>query len=60
MDPNCTICKGEGWVCEDHPKVPWDGGSGHGEDCGGAGQLCICNPQDAAPSEEGEAAPSDG
>lgn len=41
IDPHCTICKGEGWVCENHDATPWDGGHGC---CGGAGMPCICNP----------------
>lgn len=37
-DPLCANCNGEGWVCEDHPEVPW------GEECcGGAGMPCSCN-----------------
>lgn len=35
----CTICKGEGWVCENHPDLPWQ----H-DGCGGAGDPCCCNP----------------
>jgi len=41
IDPNCTICKGEGWVCENHDGTPWGGGDGC---CGGAGMPCACNP----------------
>lgn len=41
-DLNCKICKGEGWVCENHPEVPWDWGDGC---CGAAGMLCSCNPE---------------
>lgn len=38
----CKICKGEGWVCEDHPGVAW----GDGDNCcGGAGQLCDCQEE---------------
>jgi hypothetical protein len=36
----CANCDGEGWVCEDHPEVPWNGGDGC---CGGAGMPCKCN-----------------
>lgn len=37
----CNICKGEGWVCENHPDVQWnDGNPGC---CGGAGKPCKCN-----------------
>lgn len=40
-DPQCANCDGEGWVCENHPEVPWGEGEGC---CGGAGQPCSCNP----------------
>ncbi len=40
-DPLCANCGGEGWVCEDHPEVPWLGGDGC---CGAAGMPCECNP----------------
>jgi len=53
-DPNCPICGGEGWVCENHTDVAWDGGSGHGADCNGAGQLCVCNPQPYVNASEAE------
>ncbi len=36
----CANCDGEGWVCEDHPEVPWREGDGC---CGGAGMLCSCS-----------------
>lgn len=39
-DLNCTICAGEGLVCENHPGIPWGGGDGC---CGGAGMPCTCN-----------------
>lgn len=39
--PSCANCDGEGWVCEDHPEVPWLDGDGC---CGGAGMPCSCNP----------------
>lgn len=38
---DCAICKGEGWVCENHPEIPWNGGNQ--ECCGGAGSPCACN-----------------
>jgi len=38
----CPICRGELWVCEDHPAEPWP----H-EGCDGAGSPCICNPTGA-------------
>jgi hypothetical protein len=40
-DPNCKLCGGEGWVCEDHADKPWVNGN---ECCGGAGMPCECNP----------------
>lgn len=39
----CANCDGEGWVCENHPEVPWNGGDGC---CGGAGMPCSCNKAD--------------
>ena len=39
-DPECNICSGEGWVCENHSDKAW----GHGDGCcGGAGMPCKCN-----------------
>jgi hypothetical protein len=23
MNPRCPICLGVGWVCENHPDLPW-------------------------------------
>lgn len=37
---DCPICKGTGWVCEEHPDKPWE----H-DGCGGAGGRCVCNPE---------------
>jgi hypothetical protein len=46
----CEICKGEGWVCENHREIAWGGGNatcckneGKKFDCG-AGEPCKCNP----------------
>lgn len=36
----CANCDNEGWVCENHPEVPWGFGEGC---CGGAGAPCKCN-----------------
>jgi hypothetical protein len=33
----CILCADTGWVCENHPRRPWDGP--YGCDCGGAGAL---------------------
>lgn len=38
---NCEFCKGNGWVCENHPEISWDGGNSLC--CGGAGMPCVCN-----------------
>lgn len=36
----CTVCKDSRWVCEDHPRQPWE----H-DGCNGAGVACACNPR---------------
>lgn len=41
----CANCDGFGWVCENHPEVPWEGIAGYGCDCG-AGMPCSCNDAD--------------
>jgi hypothetical protein len=41
MNSTCTICKGEGWVCEYHSNKAWGEGDGC---CGGAGMPCVCHP----------------
>jgi hypothetical protein len=38
-NPNCTICLGIGWVCENHPKRAWR--ERRGCQCG-AGMPCEC------------------
>lgn len=44
--PDCPTCDNSGWVCENHPDVPWD--DGDADCCGGAGMPCRdCNPCDA-------------
>lgn len=43
--PNCEICLGQGWVCEDHPKLPWDGGDLPSDiccPCQAPGMPCQC------------------
>lgn len=37
---SCANCDNQGWVCENHPEVPWNDGEGC---CGGAGMPCKCN-----------------
>lgn len=41
----CPKCNGGGWVCEDHPDLPWN----HNENCG-AGMPCSCG-RDLVPAE---------
>ena len=36
----CANCDNEGWVCEEHPEVPW---TSYSDCCGGAGMPCTCN-----------------
>lgn len=38
---DCKICKGERWVCENHPEKPWTDDDPDGCLCG-AGILCKC------------------
>lgn len=40
----CQLCKGDGWVCEQHPGLPFS----H-DDCPGPGDPCRCNPEQAMP-----------
>lgn len=40
MNPDCPKCRGIGWVCENHPEMPWDDAIGC--TCG-AGTPCPCN-----------------
>jgi hypothetical protein len=40
IDPNCKICLGLGWVCENHRNRIWDLMLG-GCECG-AGMPCEC------------------
>jgi hypothetical protein len=44
----CIFCADTGWVCENHPRRPWEGP--HACDCGGAGMPCpACNiPEEGA------------
>lgn len=41
VDLPCPDCKGELWVCENHPNMPWR--RPNGCMCG-AGAPCKCNP----------------
>lgn len=52
IQPKCNNCDSMGWVCEEHPDIPWDGPKAC--NCGGAGMPClVCNPCDenTAPRE---------
>ncbi len=37
---SCAFCEGSGWVCADHPALPFE----H-DDCGSEGSTCVCNPE---------------
>ena len=50
---DCSHCNDEGWVCENHPDVPWEGGSatccakeGKPWNCGAGTPCRACNPSD--------------
>lgn len=45
LRPRCANCDGYGWVCENHPDVPWEGVAGYGCECG-PGMPCSCNDAD--------------
>lgn len=38
LEPICQLCQGSGWLCDEHPTLPWD----H-DGCEGAGIVCSCN-----------------
>jgi hypothetical protein len=45
---DCTLCGGEGWVCADHPHLPWAGTSTRADacNCGAEGAQCPqCNSE---------------
>jgi hypothetical protein len=44
LNPACSVCRGSGWLCEEHLMLPWE----H-DDCDGVGVACACNPQAAVP-----------
>jgi hypothetical protein len=49
MDPDCALCDGAGWVCENHQDRPWAPESERFDACGcGAGAPC---PKCNAPSD---------
>lgn len=42
-DPDCPVCHGVGWVCENHPGRVWGGISTDPKSCEcGAGSPCRC------------------
>jgi hypothetical protein len=43
----CPTCRGSGWLCDEHPTLPWD----H-DDCDGAGFACNCNAFAVVPHKE--------
>ena len=43
IDPDCKVCLGIGWVCENHPNRAWS--QELGCQCG-AGMPCRCVPAD--------------
>ena len=47
INPDCLVCFGLGWVCENHPERAWDQEAGC--QCG-AGMPCEC--QHASGMEE--------
>jgi len=44
----CSLCQGSGWLCEEHPGLPWN----HDDECDGGGVACRCNEMAAAPHNE--------
>lgn len=49
VKPNCPICFGIGWVCENHPNRAWSDELGC--QCG-AGMPCECNRGDPPDTSE--------
>jgi hypothetical protein len=43
----CSPCAGSGWLCDEHPMLPWS----H-DDCEGGGIACRCNELAATPHNE--------
>ena len=44
----CPRCEGSGWLCEEHPTLPWS----HDDECEGGGFACRCNDLAATPHRE--------
>nr|QDP26027.1 hypothetical protein FNV92_29325 [Bradyrhizobium cosmicum] len=49
-NPDCRICRGLGWVCENHPDKEWS--REFGCQCG-AGMRCACQGTEIAIVEPG-------
>jgi hypothetical protein len=47
-EPNCSICRGTGWVCENHSTTAWHEGLADCG-CGGAGVKCEFNQDPEMP-----------
>ena len=43
----CPQCRGSGWLCDEHPGLPWD----HDPQCDGAGVVGGCNATALMPHE---------
>lgn len=56
VDPDCTTCKGAGWVCETHPDKVWSDEFEDGCDCGPGMPCPKCCPHGEFP-EIGDDAP---
>ncbi|HSB98708.1 MAG TPA: hypothetical protein VLE45_02255 [Burkholderiaceae bacterium] len=44
----CALCAGSGWLCDEHPSLPWS----HDDGCEGGGIACRCNEPATAPHRE--------
>ncbi|KAB2873401.1 MAG: hypothetical protein IT503_01685 [Burkholderiaceae bacterium] len=44
----CSLCEGSGWLCDEHPDLPWS----HDDDCEGGGIACRCNELARLPLRE--------
>ncbi|HEX6018033.1 MAG TPA: hypothetical protein VFZ28_08020 [Burkholderiaceae bacterium] len=44
----CSLCAGSGWLCDEHPDLPWS----HSDECEGGGIACRCNELARLPLRE--------